>query len=41
MKLAVVYGEISTRHQQIMERAEDIFDSVLAVPVDGLKFVHG
>lgn len=41
MKLAVVYGEISTKHQLIMERAEDIFDSVLAAPVDGLKFVHG
>lgn len=41
MKMAIVYGEISTRHQMIMERAEDIFDSVLAAPVDGLKYVHG
>jgi ribosomal protein S6--L-glutamate ligase len=40
MKLAIVYGEVSTRHQLIIERAEDIFDSVLAVPVDGLQFVH-
>jgi len=41
MKLAIVYGEISTTHQLIIERAEEIFDSVLAVPVDGLKFIHG
>lgn len=41
MKLGIVYGDVSTRHQLIMERAEDIFDSVLAAPVDGLKFVHG
>lgn len=41
MKLGIVYGEISTKHQLIMERAEEIFDSVLAVPVDGLKFIHG
>ncbi|MFB6291986.1 MAG: hypothetical protein ABEI58_01170, partial [Candidatus Nanohaloarchaea archaeon] len=41
IKLAIVYGEISTKHQLIMERAEDIFDSVLAAPIDGLKFVHG
>jgi len=40
MKLCIVYGEISTKHQLLMERAEDIFDSVLAAPVDGLKFVH-
>ena len=41
MKLGIVYGEISTKHQLIMERAQDIFDSVIAVPIDGLKFVHG
>lgn len=41
MRMAIVYGEISTRHQLLMERAEDIFDSVFAAPVDGLKFVHG
>lgn len=41
MKLVIIYGEISTRHQQIMERAEDIFDSVLAAPVDGIKYIHG
>lgn len=40
MKMAVVYGDISTTHHLILERAEDIFDSVLAAPVDGLKFVH-
>ncbi len=40
MRMAIVYGEISTRHQLMMERAEEIFDSVLAAPVDGLKFVH-
>jgi ribosomal protein S6--L-glutamate ligase len=39
--MAIIYGEISTRHQLLMERARDIFDSVLAAPVDGLKFVHG
>jgi len=41
MKLAIIYGDVSTKHQLIMERAEEIFDSVLAVPVDGLKMVHG
>ncbi|MFT4893093.1 MAG: ribosomal protein S6--L-glutamate ligase [Candidatus Nanohaloarchaea archaeon] len=41
MKLAIIYGEVSTKHQLIMERAEEIFDSVLAVPIDGLKFLHG
>ncbi|PSH00728.1 MAG: hypothetical protein BRC30_02020 [Nanohaloarchaea archaeon SW_7_46_7] len=41
MKLGIVYGEISTKHQLIMERAEDIFDSVLAAPIDGVKFIHG
>ncbi|MFT4868810.1 MAG: RimK family alpha-L-glutamate ligase [Colwellia polaris] len=40
MKLGIVYGDVSTRHQLIMERAEDIFDSVLAAPIDGIKFVH-
>lgn len=40
MKLAIVYGEVSTQHQLMMERAEDIFDSVLAAPIDGIKFVH-
>ncbi len=40
-RLAIVYGEISTKHQLIMERAEDIFDSVLAAPVDGLKYIYG
>ena len=41
MKLVIVYGDISTTHQLIIERAEDLFDSVLAVPVDGIKFIHG
>lgn len=41
MKLGIVYGEISTKHQLIMERAEEIFDSVLAAPIDGVKFIHG
>jgi ribosomal protein S6--L-glutamate ligase len=40
MKLAIIYGEVSTKHQLIMERAEEIFESVLAVPVDGLKYLH-
>lgn len=40
MKLAIIYGEVSTKHQMIMERAEDIFDSVLAAPIDGIKFLH-
>ncbi len=40
MKLGIVYGEVSTQHQLIMERAEDIFDSVLAAPIDGIQFVH-
>lgn len=40
MKMAIVYGEISTTHQLIIERAEELFDSVLAAPVDGLSFVH-
>lgn len=38
--MAIVYGDISTTHQLIIERAEEIFESVLAAPVDGLKFVH-
>ncbi len=41
MKLAIVYGEVSTRHQLIIERAQDIFESVLAAPIDGISFVHG
>lgn len=41
MKLAIIYGEVSTKHQLIMDRAEDIFDSVLAVPIDGIKMAHG
>ena len=41
MKMGIIYGEISTKHQLIIERAEDVFDSVLAAPVEGLKFVHG
>ena len=40
MKLAIIYGEISTTHQLIIERAQDLFDSVLAAPVSGIKFVH-
>lgn len=40
MKLGIIYGEISTKHQMIMKRAEDIFDSVLAAPIDGIKFLH-
>ncbi len=40
MKMAIIYGEISTTHQLIIERAEEIFDSVLAAPVDGLRFFH-
>lgn len=40
MKLGIVYGEISTKHQLIIERAEEIFDKVLAVPVEKLEFVH-
>jgi len=39
--MAIIYGEISTTHQLIIERAEDMFDSVLAAPISGLKFVHG
>lgn len=38
--MAIIYGDISTRHQLLMERAQEIFDSVLAAPIDGLKFVH-
>lgn len=41
MKMGIIYGEISTNHQLLMERAQDIFDSVLAAPIDGCKFVHG
>ncbi|MFB6199253.1 MAG: RimK family alpha-L-glutamate ligase, partial [Candidatus Nanohaloarchaea archaeon] len=40
MKLGIIYGEISTKHQLIMERAEEIFDSVMAAPIDGIKFIH-
>lgn len=38
--MAIIYGDISTTHDLIIERAEDMFDSVLAVPVNGIKFVH-
>lgn len=41
MKMGIIYGDISTTHQLMMERAEDIFESVLCAPIDGLKFVHG
>lgn len=41
MKLAIIYGDISTTHQLMIERADEIFDSVLAAPVDGIKFLHG
>lgn len=41
MKLVIVYGEISGTHQLLIDRAEDLFDSVLAAPIEGLKFVHG
>jgi len=41
MKMAIIYGEVSTKHQLLMERAEDIFESVLCAPIDGLKFYHG
>lgn len=41
MKMGIIYGEVSTKHQLLMERAEDIFESVLCAPIDGLKFVHG
>jgi RimK family alpha-L-glutamate ligase len=40
MKLAVVYGEVSTEHHLLIDRAEDIFDKVVAAPVEGLKFIH-
>ncbi|MFB6204061.1 MAG: RimK family alpha-L-glutamate ligase [Candidatus Nanohaloarchaea archaeon] len=41
MKMVIVYGEYSTTHQLMIERAEEIFDTVLAVPADGLKFIYG
>ncbi|MFB6143788.1 MAG: RimK family alpha-L-glutamate ligase [Candidatus Nanohaloarchaea archaeon] len=41
MKMGIVYGSISTTHQLIIERAEEMFDSVLAAPIEGVKFVHG
>lgn len=41
MKMAIIYGEASTTHQLIIERAKDIFDTVLAAPADGIKFIHG
>lgn len=41
MKLAIIYGDVSTTHNLIIEEAEEIFDSVLAAPVEGLKFVYG
>ncbi|MFB6158382.1 MAG: RimK family alpha-L-glutamate ligase [Candidatus Nanohalobium sp.] len=40
MKFAIIYGDVSTTHRLIIEEAEEIFDSVLAAPVEGLKFVH-
>lgn len=41
MKMGIIYGEISTTHQLLIERAEEMFDSVLAAPIEGVKFVHG
>lgn len=41
MKMGIIYGEVSTNHQLLLERAQDIFESVLAAPIDGCKFVHG
>jgi len=40
MKLAIIYGDVSTTHQLIIEEAKELFDSVLAVPVEGLKLIH-
>lgn len=39
--MAIIYGQASTTHQLMIERAEDIFDTVLAAPADGIKFIHG
>ncbi len=41
MDMVIVYGEESTTHQLMIERAEEFFDKVLAVPADGLKFIYG
>jgi RimK family alpha-L-glutamate ligase len=41
MKMAIIYGEASTTHQLMIERAEELFDTVLAAPADGIKFIHG
>ena len=41
MRMVIVYGEESTTHQLMIERAQELFDTVLAVPADGLKFVYG
>ncbi len=40
MKMAIIYGDISTTHQLMIERAEELFDTVLAAPVEGLTFLH-
>lgn len=39
MDIAIPYGASSTKHNLLIEAAEDYFDNVVAVPLDGVKTV--
>ncbi len=39
MDLCILYGTESTEHDRFIDRAETYFDSVMAVPVDGMRLV--
>lgn len=40
MDLCIIYGEESTEHDRFIGRAEQYFDNVMAVPVDGVRLVY-
>lgn len=40
IKCAVVYGKSSGQHQHLIESAKNQFDTVLGVPLEGIRIVH-
>ena len=40
IKFAIIYGSESDQHHVIMEQAEKYFDTVLAVPMEGIRVVY-
>lgn len=40
IKFAIIYGKNSAQHHVIMEQAEKYFDTVLAVPMEGIRVVY-